>query len=279
MSKRQISSVLKYHGGKSQLANKLVALFPICIHLVDLYCGGLSLLFATNGGGTSEVVNDIYGRLINFWRVLQDPVLFVQFQRRCIATPFAQDQWKQAKLDLDHLDPVTAAHAFFVWNRQSRQGLNKDFATLSRNRTRRSMNEQASSWLTAIDGLQEVHERLQGVVILNEDALVVIQKQDGPNTFFYADPTYVSSSRIAKSVYAHEMSDEDHHRLVDVILNCKGKILLSGYPNEIYKRLEVAGWDTLDFHVTKSSSSQKSKPKAIERVWANYELPRNAEAA
>jgi hypothetical protein len=40
------------------------------------------------------------------------------------------------------------------------------------------MNEQASSWLTAIDGLPEIHERLKRVVVLNEDAVTVIRRED-----------------------------------------------------------------------------------------------------
>ena len=69
---------------------------------------------------------------------------------------------------------VERAVNFFIRCRQSRAGCFKDFATLSRTRTRRGMNEQASAWLTVIDGLPEVHARLKRVVILNHDALDVI---------------------------------------------------------------------------------------------------------
>jgi hypothetical protein len=36
-----------------------------------------------------------------------------------------------------------------------------NFATLSRNRTRRRMNEQASAWWNCVDGLAAVHARLK----------------------------------------------------------------------------------------------------------------------
>lgn len=185
----RIHGPLKYHGGKTYLAKNLVSLMPFHTHFVEVFCGALSVLFAKNYFGISEVVNDIYGLLINFWLVLQDEELFVKFQQRCIATPFAQVQWEQAQRDLTHDDPVIAAHAFFVLNRQSRQGLNNDFATLSRNRVRRGMNEQVSSWLTAIDGRPRVHDRLKRGVILNRDALDVIQLSEfGQTTSWTVTP-------------------------------------------------------------------------------------------
>ena len=229
-------------------------------------------MFQKDPSGVSEVANDILSTLTTLWEVLQDEELFVRFTRLCDATPFSEQQWEESEKRLRDEDPVVRAHAFFVRNRQSRQGLMADFATLSRNRVRRKMNEQVSSWLTAIDGLPQIHERLKRVVILNRDALDVIHQQDSPNTLFYLDPPYVSSTRVAASAYQHEMSDQDHHQLVETILMCSGKVMLSGYPNPIYRRLESLGWSTFDFNVTKPSSSQTTKPKAIERIWANFDI-------
>ena len=276
MSKTQITNPLKFHGGKHYLAKRIVQRMPPHTHYVEPFFGSGAVMFQKDPSGVSEVANDILSTLTTLWKVLQDEELFERFARLCDATPFSEQQWGKSEKRLRDEDLVVRVHAFFVLNRQSRQRLMYDFATLSRNRVRRNMNEQASSWLTAIDGLPQIHERLKRVVILNRDALDVLQQQGGDNTLFYLDPPYVSSTRVATSAYQHEMSDQDHHRLVEVILMCKGKVMLSGYPNAIYRRLESAGWDTFDFHVTKASSSQKSKPKAIERIWANFELNRDA---
>jgi DNA adenine methylase len=269
-------SPVKYHGGKSNQAKNIISLMPEHGNYLEAFFGGGSVLFAKDPEGVSEVVNDICGHLTNFWRVLQDESLFDDLVSMCEKTPFSEKSWEETTAGLNDGDQVVRAHALFVRNRLSRQGLQKDFATLSRNRTRRGMNEQVSSWLTAIEGLPQVHERLKRVVILNRPAIDVIQQQDGEKTLHYLDPTYVQATRVARSAYTHEMSDQDHHQLVDVILACKGKVLLSGYPNAIYERLEADGWETIDFHVTKSSSSQAIKPKAIERIWANFQLNRDA---
>jgi len=84
--------------------------------------------------------------------------------------------------------PVHDAVSFFVECRMSLAGRGDQFAPLSRTRTRRGMNEQASAWLSAVDGLRAVHRRLRRVVVLNRPAIEVIQGQDGPDTLFYLDP-------------------------------------------------------------------------------------------
>ncbi len=86
---------------------------------------------------------------------------------------------------------------FFITCRQSLAGRMEDFAPLSRTRTRRRMNEQCSAWLTAVEGLIEVHGRLKRVVILNRPALEVIRQEDGPQTLFYLDPPYLHQTRAA----------------------------------------------------------------------------------
>lgn len=209
--------------------------------------------------------------------MLQDDELVSQLLRLCEATPFSEHEWDLCSKRLSHDAPVVRAHAFIVLNQQSRQGMMRHFPALSRNRVRRNMNEQASSWLTAINGHPQMHERLKRVVLLNRKAIDLIRQQDGDNTLIYLAPPYVIGTREAKFAYEHEMDDQDYHKLVDEILTCSGKVMLSGYANPIYGRLEHHGWCTRDFIVTKSSSSQATKPKAREQIWPNFKLCDKAE--
>src|SRR6516162_2823988 len=125
----RVTPPLKYHGGKWYLAAKIVALMPPHIHYVEPYAGGLSVLLAKNPEGISEVVNDLNGRLTNFWRQLQGPN-FVQFLRVLQCTPFSETEWQDAGAKLDDPNPLTAALAFFVRVRQSLAGRMNAFAPL-----------------------------------------------------------------------------------------------------------------------------------------------------
>src|SRR5690242_14260395 len=87
---------LKWHGGKYYLASKIVAMMPPHIHYVEPFAGGLSVLLAKDPEGVSEVVNDIDGRLSNFWSVLKDESAFAKMQRILEATPFSESEWEAA---------------------------------------------------------------------------------------------------------------------------------------------------------------------------------------
>lgn len=283
---RQLTQPLKWHGGKHYLAQKIIDLMPKHLHYVEPFGGGLAVLFnknpfeprhqwgeASHEQGISEVVNDVYGPLQNFWNVLKNKDAFAEFERIVGATPFSEFEFEDSAerlvptRDLD----VEAAVSFFVRCRQSRAGSFKSFATLSRNRTRSRMNEQASAWINAVCGLADVHERLKRVVILCRDAVDVIRQQDGPKTLFYLDPPYVPSTRTSSGNYEHEMSEDQHMHLLEVLQCCEGNVMLSGYPNELYDEV-LAEWNRHDFEIDNKVSGTKEKRKMVESVWCNFRV-------
>ena len=273
------SKPLKWHGGKHYLADRIIRLMPAHTHYVEPYAGGLSVLFAKPDewvDGHSEVVNDLNGGLSNFWSVLASEDLFEKMKRRLEGTPFSESVWQMAEaIDqtaISQKDMVESAVQFFIQFRQSRQGLGKVFATLSRNRTRRGMNEQVSSWLSAVEGLPEAHERLKRVVVLNDDACKVIQQQDGPNTLFYLDPPYLHETRKVTDAYQFEMTADEHSTLLDVLLIISGKFILSGYRSNLYDAHALTGaWHRVDIEIDNKSSSAKKKETKTECLWKNFE--------
>ncbi len=265
------SNPLKWHGGKSYLADWIISLMPEHTHYVEPYFGGGAVLFRKNPEGVSEVVNDINGKLFNFWTVLQQDDYYDEFVRNVSLTPFSEDEFREAERSWPHTIPCAgAATDFFIRYRQSRQGLGKDFATLSRNRTRRGMNEQVSSWLSAVEGLPEAHERLKRVVILNRDALDVIKQQDGARTLFYLDPPYLHESRSSTGEYEHEMTDSQHEQLLSTLSEIKGRFLLSGYRSDLYDFWsKQCGWVCHEREIDNKASSRKNKEIKTECVWTN----------
>ncbi len=267
---------LKWHGGKAYLASRIIALMPPHLHYCEPYCGGCAVLLARDPEGVSEVVNDINGRLTRFWNVLAHNKHFPEFLRRVQATPFSEERWGWAKLN-EKLSPpenddewISEAVDFFILCRQSLAGRMQSFATLSRRRTRRGMNEQASAWLTCVDGLPAVHERLKRVVILNRDALDVIRQQDGENTLHYVDPPYLHSTRSTTKEYGeHEMSEQQHRELLALLRVVKGKVILSGYPSELYDT-EIAGWRRETHNLPNNAAGGASKARETEVLWCNY---------
>jgi DNA adenine methylase len=228
----------------------------------------MSVLLAKSPEGVSEVVNDLDGRLTNFWRVLQDERSFSRFRRTLEAVPFSEMEWREAGQYAEG-DAIERAVRFFIYCRQSLAGRMSCFAPLSRTRTRRGMNEQASAWLNAVDGLSAVHSRLKRVAILHRDALDVIEQQDSDGTLYYLDPPYLGETRTADDVYSYEMNAEGHTTLLDLIRGCRGKVMLSGYPSELYdKRLRE--WNRHEFTLPNQAAGGKQKRRMTEVLWCNF---------
>ena len=265
------SPPLKWHGGKSFLAKKFIALFPPHLHYVEPFFGSGAVLLEKDPEGVSEVVNDIDKRLIGFWNVLADPDLFSSFLRRVQATPFSEEAWEYAGnwLEEGWSDRLSNAHHFFVRCRQSLAGRMKSFAPLSKTRVRRGMNEQASAWLSAVDGLPAVHERLKRVVILCRDALDVLRTEDGPKTLFMCDPPYLHETRASRNVYEHEMSRADHARLLEILKSRRGNWMLCGYRNAMYDDV-LAGFKRHDFSLPNNASGGKEKRRMTECLWTSF---------
>jgi DNA adenine methylase len=235
---------------------------PGWLHYVEPYFGGGAVLLANDPEGIGEVVNDLNAELTNFWRVLKDEKEFTRFLREAQCTPFSEPEFEAAVERRD-------AFGFFVRCRQSLAGRMKDFAPLTRNRTRRGMNEQASAWLSCIEGLPAVHERLQRVTILNHDATDVIREQDGPRTLFYCDPPYLPETRTVKEVYDHEMTRDQHQELLNVLLAVKGKVILSGYANDLYDS-KLATWTRHVYDLPNHAAGGIEKRRVQEVLWCNY---------
>jgi DNA adenine methylase len=274
---RPVPVPLKVHGGKGadqgKSAKWIAGVMPPHRNYVEPFAGGLAVLLVKDPDGVNEIVNDLNGDLTNFWRVLKHPDDFQRFRRVVEAVPFSEREWNDAREWLDRHpdgDPVERAVRFFIFNRQSLAGRMRGFATLSTGRTRRGMNEQVSAWQTAVKGLPAVHNRLWRVAILNRPALEVIRQYDRHDVVFYCDPPYPHETRVARQVYgAFEMSTADHAELLAVLRGCKGKVLLSGYPSELYAR-ELAGWAYHTLDVPNQASGAEKKDRETEYLWCNF---------
>lgn len=275
---------LKWHGGKSYLASWILEHFPSrdrYTHYNEPFAGGLSVLFAHDPEGKSETVNDLNTDLTIFWQVLAHEELSERFIKSMSCVPLGNLSFEQSKAMTK--TPVVGyeswagmalhrAAAFFIRYRQSRQGLGKDYATPT-TRTRRGMNENVSAWLSAVDGLPEAHQRLRRVEVRNMDAVKFIQQYDHPKSMFYLDPPYLHETRVTTKDYEHELSVEDHCRLLECLAELKGMFLMSGYPSDQYKdAAESLGWNTVYREIDNKASGKKTKDKKIEAIWMNYTI-------
>jgi len=126
-----------------------------------------------------------------------------------------------------------------------------------------------SEWIGAVDGLTVVHARLRPVVIENLPALDLIRREDGPGTLFYCDPPYLHATRAVRNAYAFEMTEGAHRELLGLLRQCRSKVMLSGYPSELYDRT-LAGWTRHTFDLPNHAAGGARKGRETEVLWCNF---------
>jgi len=269
----EVKSPIGWTGGKFYVADWIVSLMPKHDVYVEPFFGA-GWVFFSKPKVWIEVINDIDDRVYALFKVLSDEELFQRFVERVWFVGASEKLYYEMleRLKGGNLDLVDRAVAFFHVNRFCLSGNLSEQFLVWKAYNKANAYEEVKSRLLAM------HSRLRGVSVLNRDWKEVVEKYDGERTLFYLDPPYVLSTRPnSEGIYAYEMSDEEHEELVDICLRLKGKVMLSGYQNEIYRRLEESGWVRFDKEVSLRSrvvGKEQEKGKRVESVWLNYKVRR-----
>jgi len=228
------------------MTKKILPLFPPHKTYVEPFGGGASLLFAKEPSPV-EVYNDIDSGLVNFFRVLRDPEKFARFYHLVSFTSYSREEYISCRGTWEACeDDVVRAYRWYVVARQSFGGRFGSGWGYARSASAGGMALACSRWLSALRNLPAIHERMMRVQIEHADFRDIFSNYDSPETLFYVDPPYIHETRSTQR-YGHEMTDEDHSDLVNILLQLGGMAVVSGYNHEIYAPLAAAGWERIDF--------------------------------
>jgi len=260
---------LRYYGAKWRIAPWIIRHFPDHACYVEPFCGGASCLFQKAPSGF-EVINDLDGNVVNFFRVLREDA--DRLRRAINRTPFSRQETVQASKPCK--DPLERARRFYIRAWQTQHGA----PYMGRNGWRfgrRGGNDKRSAvddW-NDTERLPAIAQRLKNVQIEHDDAMAIIRRFDSPTTLFYCDPPYVGATRTSRwrdGGYTHEMTDAQHRALAELLSGIKGLALVSGYPGELYAELYRA-WILR----TRTGWAGHSTEPRVEGLWLS---PRTARA-
>jgi DNA adenine methylase len=261
----KIRPLIKIPGGKHYMAPRIVSLFPPHKTYIEACAGGLNALL-NKERSPIEFACDVNVDLIKTYLFLQtwpDELI-----RRLREIPYTQESFDWARQPIgkdDHAHDV--AVKFLVRHRFSRVGLGRDFAWSKRQRG--GQPGDANAWETFLTTqLPLISQRLQGVRFACEDCVRLYERRANNDSLSYFDPPYPHASRTAHNLYAHEMSDEDHKRLLDAILYGPGMVVISSYPNALYDNA-LSSWERIEIPMPNHSGQGKTKQPRTEVVWLN----------
>lgn len=255
-----MKTVLKYPGAKNRIAEWICAQIPPHDVYLEPYFGGGAVFF-NKIPSRIETINDLDKNVVNFFRVIREYPEELAYQLSM--TPFGRNEYYDAFQVKETDSDIERARKFAVrcW-----QGFG--CSNLYRNGFRSSQQSTSphttKEWNDIPERILLATERLKNAQIENLQAIEVIKRYNTSDVFMYVDPPYLHGTR-KNYLYKHEMEDEEHVQLLEVLKSHPGKVLISGYDNELYSDM-LAGWKKL----SKKTQAESGIPRT-ETLWMNYE--------
>lgn len=202
-------------GGKNRLAKRIINLFPPHRCYVEPFAGGAQVFFHKPPSAV-EILNDLDGEIINFFRVCQShPEELI----RCLRYYLASRRWFELLKNTDPqiLTDIHRAVRLFYIRKTAFGGriLSPTFgygvSSLPRFRPSRIP-----------DIITRTHQRLQNVQIEWLPYQQILKRYDSKQTLFYLDPPYWKLP-----YYHHNFKDDDFIELAALMAGIKGKFILS----------------------------------------------------
>ncbi len=283
---------VRWYGGKFRLAPWIIGHFPQHRIYVEPFGGGGSVLLR-KPRAYAEVYNDLDDVIVNLFRVLRDPAQAGRLRELLRLTPFARVEFEDSEGESD--DPVemarrlvvrafmgfgSNAHAATPASRSGFRAIVRGVnhgnprtgfrSTGFRANSNRSGTTPAADWANYPDALGFLIERMQGVVIEHRDAFEVMDQHDTAETLFYLDPPYLPEVRspanrydLKHRMYRHELTRDDHVRLLARARDLAGMVVLSGYAAPLYDEA-LSDWR----RITKDTYADGAR-KRVEVIWIN----------
>jgi len=256
----------RYHGGKFRLAPWVIRHFPPHVTYVEAF-GGAAGVLLQKPRAYAEIYNDLDGDVVNFFRVVRDPVTRSRLIEATVMTPYSRAEFEESYLPTD--EPVERARRLCV---RASMGFGSAGATKGtmgfRIDSKRAYSTAQHIWAAYPAGIGDVGERFLSVLIESRPAIEVMRQHDSPDTLHYIDPPYLPETRVAGSnrFYRHELTVDQHIELLRACCSLKGMVVISGYPSALYS-LELEGWYA---NTTKSRiSAGRGTSLRTECLWLN----------
>ena len=272
---QKIQAPLPYFGGKSivgvqGLGRWIFDLLPPVVEgqtYVEPFAGMLSMLLA-RPMAYNEVVNDLDGRVYNFWQCLRDEP--DELARLLSVTPHCEQTYAEACAVIaapEGMSDVKQAWAFVVAVGQGMMGIVDGRAWSTRRGFRESSNNRrlsiTSQWELAVERVtsDRLIERIRNVSLRKEDgADCVAYYASNPRATIYCDPPY------QRGAYGYA-AKLDPDKLMKSVQGAEALIAISGYTDDSYNDL---GWMRHDLEL-KILVPGGPPQERVECVWTNYD--------
>jgi DNA adenine methylase len=207
---------LSYVGGKNRFIKAIMPLIPKHTTYVEPFSGGAQIFFRKEPAKV-EVLNDLDGELVNFYRVCQSHYEeLIRYMRFLVVS---RGWYKRLQnTPPETLTDIQRAARYFYIQKSTFGG-----RVIHQNYAIHVIQPSSFSAAGLAKLIKDTHDRLDRVQIENLPYGDVIRKYDRPTTFFYIDPPYYG----VKGLYRFDFSHQQFEDLAEQLRHIKGKFLLS----------------------------------------------------
>ncbi len=227
-----MNAILRYPGSKWRIANFIISHFPAHHSYLEPFFGSGAVLFH-KAASNIETVNDLSGDVVNLFRVIREAP--EELARQIAFTPYSRAEY-EAAWESEPKDAIEKARLFLIKSCQGHGFRCNEKTGWKNDVIGREKAYCVKDWNRLSGSIIEVASRLKQVQIEQMDAGKLIKRFNYPGVLIYADPPYLLSTR-SREQYSYEMtSEEEHVRLLEILLQHKGDAIISGYDNELYNK-------------------------------------------
>ena len=241
-----------YIGGKRLLAKTVIQRINATPHTTycETFVGMGGIFFRRNHAPKSEVINDWSGDVANLFRILQRH--YPQFMDCLKFQITSRRELERLKAcNPSTLTDLERAARFLYLQRLAFGGkvAGRNFGVITDGGARFNLTRLAPV-------LEDIHERLSGVVIENLPWSDFIARYDRPETLFYLDPPYWAS----EGDYGKDMFGREQFALMaEQLAGLKGRFIMSINDVPEIRKL-FAAFTIEEVSLTYSVSGGKGKP-------------------
>ena len=260
---RPVAPAAGYIGGKRNLASRLVAIIDRVEHdgYAEPFVGMGGIFLRRRTRPKVEVINDISGDIVTFFRVVQEHyAYFIDMLRFRIASRAEFERLKAQPPE--RLTDLQRAARFLYLQRLSFGGKvqGRVFGVDKTQGARFNVSKLEPM-------LGDIHERLAGVVIEQLEFEAFIRRYDRAGMLFYLDPPYWGCERdYGQDVFGRA----DFDRLAVALAGIKGRFILSINDTPGVRQC-FAGFHLMEAETTYTVGAGDAK-RAAELILSNFPI-------
>lgn len=272
---KTVNPPLRMMGSKVRQAHNIIPIIqsiPRDFYFEPFF--GIGGLFFNKPYEKNEIVNDINGLAINFFRTLKTKEGLNTIVEIANKTPMAREFWYECRqvcraygtesfdeslkkaclTDYPPLYSLAFAYFYTVVN-DFGSGLMTSFATIGAGKVK---DNKCERYWNKVNSLEMFSERLKHVVIENKNWNEFNGLYDNPNGLIYFDPPYENTSGFKYPF--------DHNDFFERLKKVKAKTVVSCYDSDRYQELLDYGYEKRSFNAS-SSVNKGGNQACVETVY------------